>query len=75
MRILALIFAILGALGSGFVGLAGLSAVREKEAELQKSGADGARVQAAIDQVNEYKNLKRAIYGIIAGIPLGVIGG
>jgi hypothetical protein len=75
MRVLALIFALIGAAGSGLMGFILLDAVQKKEAELQRAGADGARVQAAMDQIKEYRNLKLAIYGMIAGVPLGVIGG
>jgi hypothetical protein len=75
MRVLALIFAIIGALGSGFMGFIALDTIRKKEAELVKAGDQGAKVQAAMNQIEEYKNLKLAVYGMIAGVPLGVIGG
>jgi hypothetical protein len=75
MRILALLFALIGAAGSGLLGFGALDTIRKKEAELEKTGAEGARVQAKMNELEEYKNLKRAIYGMIAGVPLGVIGG
>ncbi len=72
MRILALIFALIGAAGAGFVGLAALKGLQEKEAELTK---DNTEAKAKLNEISEVKNLKMAIYGLIAGIPLGVIGG
>jgi hypothetical protein len=73
MRILALIFALLGAAASGFVGLAGLEGIKKKEAEIE---ADKAKYgQTVVVDDGKMANLKRAIYALIAGIPLGVIGG
>lgn len=66
MRVLVLLFAIIGALGAGFMGVLMLDTIKKKEAE-----AGGA----ALKEVEVWKNLKLATYGMLAGIPLGPIGG
>src|SRR5262245_23040112 len=74
MRVLALLFALIGAAGSGLVGFTGLEALKKAEAEAE---AEKARPGGPLKVIDEAKlaHLKRAIYGMIAGIPLGVIGG
>ena len=73
MRILALIFALLGAAGGGFVGLAGLEGIKKKEAEYEAEKAKPGQT-VVVDEA-KLANLKRAVYALVAGIPLGVIGG
>jgi len=73
MRILALIFALLGAAASGFVGLAGLEGLKKKESEFEAEKAKPGQT-VVVDEA-KLANLKRSVYALIAGIPLGVIGG
>ncbi|MBM3983345.1 MAG: hypothetical protein FJ304_24350 [Planctomycetes bacterium] len=69
-----MIFALLGAAGGGLMGLVALDAVKKRETEIEadKSRAGGRRLI-----VNEKRlaRTKLALYTMIAGVPLGVIGG
>lgn len=74
MRVVVLIFALIGAAGGGLMGLVALDAVRKSEAEIE---ADKKRPGGPRLIVNEKRlaQTKLALYAMIAGVPLGVVGG
>ncbi len=74
MRVVVLICALIGAAGGGLMGLVALDAVRKSEAEIE---ADKKRPGGPRLIVNEKRlaQTKLALYAMIAGVPLGVVGG
>lgn len=76
MRIAALIFGLLGAAGSGFLGAKWTSDIRERKPELDAarklieiSGDAGAKAK-----VEELDRLERAGYALMGGAALGALG-
>jgi hypothetical protein len=69
-----MIFALLGAAGGGLLGLVTLSELKKTEADIE---ADKKRPGGPRLIVNEKRlaQVKLALYAMIAGVPLGVIGG
>ena len=71
MRIVVLLLALVGAAGSGFVGLSALEGIEKGQKEIDAAKAQGRPVAGEA----RWNNLKIAVYALIAGIPIGVIGG
>jgi hypothetical protein len=74
MRILVLFFALMGAMGSGCAGLGALEDIKkvEHEIEYRKTHQDEPAFRLGQDDI---RHLEWAAYGLVAGFPLGVVGG
>jgi hypothetical protein len=87
LRILVLVFAILGGLAAGFLGFKWyqdandpinkglIDAARKMLEDTQRAGGQGAKLEEAKAQIAKFDKAVKASYVLMAGLPVGILAG